>query len=232
VAEQAVRGQRCPERQPQRQRTRRGGSQPAAGAVPQLGGGQGEHVAHRVVEGTDAGEARGERDVGHRQRAGFDQQPGGLRALRPGQRQRPGSQLGEQLPLHLAHAVAEPGGQPRDPVAVDHPVGDQPHCPRHQVGALVPLRRTGAGVRPAPLAGAEASLLGRCGAGVEPHVLRLGRHHGAAGPAVDPGADHRDEKPAVEPGVLGLHRPHPARRVLACPFFPHPNSIGPWQAQV
>ena len=58
-----------------------------------------------------------EGDVAHRQRGGLDQQPGGLRPLRPGQGQRPGAQLGQQLPLDLPDAVAEPGrpgrGRPR-----------------------------------------------------------------------------------------------------------------------
>ena len=182
--------------------------------------------AHRVVERPDAGEPGRERHVGHRQRGGLDQQPGGLRPLRPGQRQRPGAELGEQLPLDLPDAVAEPGGQPGHPAGVDHPVGDQPHGPGDQVGPLVPQRRAGAGVRPAPLAGPEAGLLGGGGAGVEAHVLRLGRHHRAAGPAVDPGGrsprcrtSRRTGRPSTGPPGRTPRGPH-APEQHACPTRP------------
>ena len=79
----------------------------AAGPVAQLAGGEGEHLAHGVVERPDAREPGRERDVAHRQRGGLDQQPGGLRALGPGQGQRPGAELGQQLALDLPDAVAE-----------------------------------------------------------------------------------------------------------------------------
>ena len=61
----------------------------------------------------DAREPRGERDVGHRQRGGLDEQPGGLRALGAGERERPGAEFGEQLPLDLPDAVAELPGEAR-----------------------------------------------------------------------------------------------------------------------
>jgi len=49
----------------------------------------------------DAREARGERDVAERQHGGFDQHPGRLAALGPGQRQRT-RRLSLQQPLELA----------------------------------------------------------------------------------------------------------------------------------
>src|SRR5690606_16853076 len=66
----------------------------------------------------------------------------------------------------------------------------------------------------APLAGAETGLLRGGGARVEAHVAGLGRHGGAAGPAVDAGGDHPDEEPPVEPGVLRLDGPHAPFPVL------------------
>ena len=93
-------------------------------------------------------------------------------------------------------------------------VADQPHRAGHEVGALVPLGRAGAGVRPAPLAGAESGLLRGGGARVEAHVLRLRRHHRTAGPAVDLGGQHRGEEPAVEARVLRLDGPQAPLHVL------------------
>ncbi len=131
VAEQVVRDQRQPEGEPQRQCPWRGGRVPAARTLAQLSRGEGEDLAHRVVERPDAGEARREGDIAHRQRAGLDQEPGGLGPLRPGHGERASSQLGEQLALDLADAVAEPGGEAGHAIAIDDPVGDQSHRPGH-----------------------------------------------------------------------------------------------------
>ena len=54
--------------------------------------------------------------------ARLDQQPRGLRPLRPGERERPGAELGLELALHLADAVAEVGREARYAVAVDDAV--------------------------------------------------------------------------------------------------------------
>src|SRR5260221_10165107 len=86
--------------------------------------------------------------------------------------------------------------------AVAHVVRDEPPRPGDQVGPLVPLWRSGTRVGPASLAGPEAGLLRGRGTGEEPHVLRLGRYHRAARPAVDPRGQHGREEPAVEPRVL------------------------------
>ncbi len=57
--------------------------------------------------------------------------------------------------------------EPGDALAVDDPVGDQPHRARGEVAAAVPLRRAGRGVGPAAQAGAEARALSRRGRRVE-----------------------------------------------------------------
>ena len=185
----------------------RGGRRTSSGSAAQLGRREREDLLHGLVERPDAGEARGERDVGHRQLAGLDQQPRGLCALGAGERERAGAELGQQLALDLADAVAELCGQARYAVAVDHAVRDQPHRAGDQVGAVVPLRRARARVGPAALAGAESGLLRGRGARVEPHVLDLRRHHRAARPAVDLRGQHRGEEPPVEARVLRLDGP-------------------------
>ncbi len=207
VAEEVVRAQRGAEGQPEAEHAGRGGPVAAAGAPAQLRRGEDEDLPHGLVEPADAGKAGGEGDLGHRQLAGLDQQPGGLRALCAGQCERAGAEFGQELALDLSGAVAEPGGQAGDALAVHHAVGDQPHGPGDEVGALVPLRGAGAGVRAAALAGAEPGLLGG-EARVERHVLDLGRHHRAARAAVDAGGEHGGEEPAVEAGVLGLDGSH------------------------
>ena len=140
------------------------------GGRPQLARRRGEHRPHRVVELPDAGEPRGERDLGERHLGGLDQDPGGVRPLRPGQRLGAGADLGGEQPVQLAVAVAQPRGQPAHAVAVDRPVGDQPHGAGDRVGADVPLGRAGGRVRAAAPAGAEAGLLGCRSGGVEGHV--------------------------------------------------------------
>ena len=163
--------------------------------------------ADRVVELTHAGEPGRECNVGHRELGRLDQQPGRLGPLGARQGERPGPQLGHEDPLELAVAVVEPRRQPAHAVAVDDAVGDEPHGPRHHVGALVPLGRPGAGVGAAAHAGAEPRRLrGRRGR-VEAHVGPLRGHGGAARPAVDAGRRDGGEEPAVEASVLGRRRP-------------------------
>ena len=55
------------------------------------------------------------------------------RALRPGEGERAGTDLGDEHALDLALAVAEPGGETAHALAVDEPVGDEPHCPADDV---------------------------------------------------------------------------------------------------
>ena len=95
VRQQALAVEGPPDRQAQRQpaagRRRR---PPSAGPGPQLGRAQRVDLADRVVELAHAREAGRERDVRERQVGGLDQEPGGLRPLRPGERERPGAELG------------------------------------------------------------------------------------------------------------------------------------------
>ena len=112
-------------------------------SAAQLGRRRREHLADRLVELADAREAGRERDLGERQRGRLDQQAGGLRALRAGERERPGAELGDELAVQVALAVAEPRGEPSHALAVDAAVADQPHRAADHVGAQVPLRRAG-----------------------------------------------------------------------------------------
>ena len=70
-----------------------------------------------------------------------------------------GAELGDELAVQVALAVAEPPREPGDALAVDDAVGDQPHRAADDVGAHVPLGRARRGVGPAALAGAEAGAL-------------------------------------------------------------------------
>jgi hypothetical protein len=124
---------------------------------PQPGRGQREHLPDGVVELADAGKPGGEGDLADWQAGRLQQQPGRLGTLGPGQRLRSGADLDGELPVQLAFAVAEPGGQAGHALPVDQPVGDQAHRPADHVGARVPLQRPGGGVGTAPLAGPEAA---------------------------------------------------------------------------
>ncbi len=183
---------------------------PAGPGGTQLSGGEGVDLAHRVVELPHAGEAGGERDLGGPQGGGLQQDPGGVGALGAGERDGPGTDLGVQLALDLAGAVAEARGEPGHPFPVDDPVADQPHRPADQVGARVPVGGAGHGVRAAAPAGTESSALGRGRGGEERHVPALRCGGRTARTAVDTGRGHGEEELAVEPGVATGHRLVPA----------------------
>lgn len=108
--------------------------------LAQGGGADREDLAHGVVELADAGESGRERDVGHGQPGGLDEQPRGVRAVRPRQSQWAraefAGQHAGQLPLGVAQRVGEGGHA----AAFDDAVADQSHGPRRQVGAGVPER--------------------------------------------------------------------------------------------
>ena len=167
--------------------------------------GEREHVPDRVVELADAGETGSEGDLRDRERSGLDEYPCRLCPLGPGERNRSGSDLGNELTVQLPLAVVEATGESGNTVTVDNAVRDQAHGPADEIGSTVPLGRTWGGVRTAALAGPEAGQLGcRCGR-VEAHIVRLRGHRRAAGPAVDPGGHDGGEEPAVKAGILALH---------------------------
>jgi hypothetical protein len=138
--------QRWPVGQPQHQRARDcaldcardpGGGSP--GRRPQHRGRDPEDLPDGLVELADRAEPGRERDLAEPEVGRLDQGTGGLRALRPSQRERPGTELGGEHPVQVPPGVPEPGSQPRYPVPVDHPVPDQPDRPADHVGPDVPL---------------------------------------------------------------------------------------------
>ena len=62
-----------------------------------------------------------------------------MRPLRSGDSEGAGAQFVGEQPVEMAFAVAEPPGKPRDTVAFDDAVGDQPHRSGDDVLACVPL---------------------------------------------------------------------------------------------
>ncbi len=114
------------------------GPTPPGGA--ELGGRGGVDLADGVVELADAGEPGGERHVAEGHRRGLHEHPRGLRPAGPGQGERPGPELGDEQPVEVPRGVAHPVREPLDPVALDDPVGDQPHRAAGDVGGHVPVR--------------------------------------------------------------------------------------------
>ena len=137
--------------------------------------------------------------------------------------------LGRELTGEMALAVPEAAGKLTHAAVIDDAVGDQPHRPAHEIGALVPLRRSGSGVGPAPAAGAKARRLRRGGCRVEAHVRGLRRHRRTARSAVDAGRRDGREEPAIEPGVTALHRPIAALEVLDHPAIVTPRVARGWR---
>ncbi len=96
-------------------------------------------LPHGRVELPHARESGRPRDRGEVEHCGLHEHPRGLGALRACERERAGADLGPQLALDLAHAVAQPGGEPGDAFPVDDAVRDGAHRPGHEIGARVPL---------------------------------------------------------------------------------------------
>jgi hypothetical protein len=86
--------------------------------------------------------------------------------------------------MHVALAEPKAGGKSGDPSAIDDAVGNQAQRAAGDIGASVPLWRTGRGVGLAALASTKPSGLSRGGRSKEAHVDALGQSRGAAGPAV------------------------------------------------
>ena len=97
-------------------------------------------LAQGVVELPDAGEAGREGHVGEGQVGGLDQHARGLRPAGPGEGERAGAVLLGDHAVELARRVAQGPGEPVDSLALDQPVGDQPHRAGGDVGGDVPLR--------------------------------------------------------------------------------------------
>src|SRR6056297_1092085 len=125
--------------------------------------------------------------------------------LRSRNRERACAELIGEQPVEVTLAVAEPPSETAHPLTFDHAVGDQSHRARHDVLAHVPLRRSGRGVGPTPLARPIATLLGGSCGGKEVHVAPFRGDRRATRPAVDPGGPHRCEEPPVEAPVAALH---------------------------
>ena len=162
-----------------------------------------------LVEPADAAEARGERDLGHRQPGVVDQLLGEQHATGLGHGDRRGAEMLLEQAAELASADAQALGQRVDAglVAVERALGDERKAARHRVRGAAPGAEIRRRLRPAAQAGAEASLLRRGGRGKEAAVLELGRACRADRAAVDPGRGDADEQAAVEARVTGLERP-------------------------
>ena len=127
--------ERLPGGQPQHHRAGDGGGAAGGGLVAQVAGRGGEDRAHRVVELPDAGEARPRRRPRTSRRSVVSTR---MRAVcarwARASAWAPAPDLGDQQPVQLPLAVAEPGGEPGDALAVDRAVADQPHRPGDRVG--------------------------------------------------------------------------------------------------
>ena len=163
-----------------------------------------EHLAHRLVELTDAREAGRERHVGGREVGAHQEQARRVSPMRAGEGERAGAELRGEDAAEVTRRVAETPGQARHALALDDAVGDEAHGATRGVAAQIPRRRAGRRLRETALAGPVAGLVrGRRG-GVERDVGGLGRPCRAARPAVDPGRAHRRHELPVEARVAGF----------------------------
>ena len=101
----------------------------------------------RVVELPDAREAGGERDLGERQRRRLDQHPRRLRALGAGQRERRRADSASTARWRCRSLYGERAGEPGDAPRSTTPSAISRIARADEVGARVPLRRAGHGIR-------------------------------------------------------------------------------------
>ncbi len=163
-----------------------------------------EDLLDARVELPDALEACGECDSGDRHGRRLEQDPGSLGTLGACECKRSRAYHGHELTVYVALGVAEMAGETADALAVNHAIGDQAHCPPDEIRAKIPIRRARRCVRATALASAKAGGLRRRGCWEEAHVLALGRACGTARAAVDPGALHAAEDPAVKARIAKL----------------------------
>ena len=161
--EQPVSVERRAVGKPQHDRAGVQGPPATPGSIAQPARGQREHLFDRRIELPHAAKARGERDLGDRQRGRLEQQARRLRPLSPGERERTDPDDTDELAVHVTRGVSQPAGEAGDTLAVDNAIGDQPHRPSDQIGPTIPLGRSGRCVRTAAHARAEARGLRRGG---------------------------------------------------------------------
>ena len=158
------------------------------------------------VETAQAAEARGQRDLGDRQR-GFGQQLLGeqqpTRAVHADRRRAQAiHEQTPQLPFADAHAL----GQCRQRLFGQHALVDQLQRARHHFVAAPPCAVAGGQFRTATQAGAETRGFGGGGIAVIGDVGRLGRRRRTDRAAIDAGAFHRDEEQPVEARIAAQSR--------------------------
>lgn len=160
------------------------------------------HGAKRGVESSDAGEARGERNLGHRHHGLVDEP---FRALHPPGR-RDGSRRGprvshEQSP-EMPARHPEPLGEVLDGLAiVEESALDEPHGARDRRRSPAPRRCPWRGLGATPQAGAKPRALSRGGSGKEDDVTGLGGFYRAGGTAIDPCRQDAGKEPSVKSAV-------------------------------
>ena len=139
-------------------------------SLPERGRGGREHGAHGVVELAQAPEAGPEGHLAEGEVGGLDEDPSGLRTLGPGERERAGTQLGDEEAVEVAGAVPEPVGEAGHALPVDDPVGDEAHGARDGVARGCSTRAS-----PAPRRAGSACTSGTRPSARPPRSRRSGR---------------------------------------------------------
>ena len=178
-----------------------GGDTPASCAANR-GGRPSVHRAKRGVESSDAGEARGERDRGHRHRGLVDQRFRALHTPCRRHRGRRGAGMSYEQSAQMSGRHPERIREVLDGIAVvEEPALDEPERTRDRGRRAVPRGCPRRGLGSTPQARAEARAFGGGRGREEDHVARLGGLHRTGGPAVDPGGEHAGEEAPVESRV-------------------------------
>ena len=163
-------------------------------------------AAHGVVEAAKAGETRGERHLGHRERRLVDHLLGEEDAPRPRDRKRRYADVPVEQAPEMTATDPETPGQLLDAGAVERPVGDQGEGARYRARRAAPGGKFRRDLGPAAQTRPEPGRVRRRRAGQEQAVLDLRRARRANRPAVDTGAQDGGEEPSVEAGVAHQQR--------------------------
>ena len=144
VAEEVVRAERSPEGQPQEQGpgsrrdkllhpTLRALTSPAGGVSAKLCRRQGEDLLDRVIERANGGKPGRQGDLTQGQGTRLNEHPCRLGSLGSSQGKRTGPDLGGELTLDLANAVAQSAGQSGNSLTINDTIRDEAHGSSDQV---------------------------------------------------------------------------------------------------
>jgi hypothetical protein len=159
-------------------------------------------LLERIVESAEAPEARGERDLRHRQVTLVDQPFGEVQPACLRDRQWRCSHVLQKKPIEMTRPYTYARGEVADAGVIERAFVDETQSAPHDRRGAKPRRCSRRGLRTAAQAGPEACFRCGCRGGEIAHIAAPGgRRRRADRTAVDARRGHGDEEFAIEAGI-------------------------------